>query len=89
MKIIGTPKGEINIKRFYIEGISIEGKCCHCNAYINQEVDGDGISYPILNKDYIYTLICDSCEESIWVNLEFTLAVKVNSYQEENVEEII
>ena len=89
MKIIGKPKGEINVKRFYISGVKITGKCCHCDENIYQDLDGDGISYPLLNKDYIYTLICDNCQESMWVNLKFKLTEKVTGLEGENVEEII
>lgn len=89
MKIVGIPQGEINIKRFYVRGISLVGKCCHCDAAINQEVDGDGISYPILNKDYVYSLICPSCQEGMWVNLEFKLRVKVTGFEGQDMEEII
>lgn len=48
MKTQGTPSGEIDVKRFHFEGVSLVGKCPNCKTKIDEDLDGDRIVYPFI-----------------------------------------
>ena len=78
MKTQGTPSGEIDVKRFHFEGVSLVGKCPNCKTKIDEELDGDFIAYPSFDELYEYPYCCDECELEFSVLLEFSMKVKAH-----------
>lgn len=59
LKITGQPKGEIEVKRFYLEGIEIEVICPNCS---NKKKWNDYLSYPDINIPTNLPCYCNECE---------------------------
>lgn len=75
LKIIGQPKGEIDVKRFYLEGLEMKIICPNCNY----EYDfNDYLSYPNVNIPININCYCNECENEwkekiiLKVNLELS-----------------
>lgn len=70
-------RGELTLKRLDLTGPKIVGVCNNCCGKINHEIDGDGISYPELNKPYKYFFNCKRCSKEYHVKLVFNLRVEI------------
>ncbi len=80
MKIKGKLKGELEIKRFYLEGLEISEKCPKCGKeiFIN-----DYLSYPKMNDVEKIWFYCDDCD------FEFGKRIRLNISIEEFDSEIL
>lgn len=74
-KIEGTPHGKIDVKRFYLNGVTIKHKCTKCGNNITEEFDSNYISYPFANTPFKHTMYCYECgnEDEITIKLNVSL----------------
>lgn len=68
LKIQGKITGELEIKRFCMDGLVIQKECPKCGH--TEEYD-QYLSYPVINKQFEMDLYCDECEH------EWTLSAKL------------
>ena len=58
VKISGTPKGEIDIKRLYLPGVQITATC-PCGKELVKDFEEDYLSYPDFDEPISVYLYCD------------------------------
>ena len=59
LKITGKIVGELEIKRFYLEGLDVTAVCPHCDKEI--ELD-QYLSYPDMNIPIDIDFYCNECD---------------------------
>lgn len=71
MKITGTIKGELDIKRCYLPGLKISQKCPHCSSEVKFDGDYEYIGFPDAGVPFQLTMYCRECnhdwEETIQI----------------------
>jgi len=77
---ITTKKGtKIDVKRFYLRGISFTAQCPKCKKPIHFKGDDatEYLSYPVIGEIDELSLLCTNCDEwfEILVQLEIELTV--------------
>lgn len=60
MKVTGTTYGDLGIKRFYLEGVTVTDPCPHCGE--EQEMMEEYLSYPKMNKKIQLDFYCPECD---------------------------
>ncbi|MEN8907859.1 MAG: hypothetical protein ABF289_18055 [Clostridiales bacterium] len=76
-------KGEIEVKRFYLEGVKLSAPCPKCKKVIQFD-NSQYISYPKLNKKEIINIFCEKCDD--FFEVEIKLILKVEKYERKKVE---
>jgi len=75
IEILGQPKGEIEVKRFYLSGLQMNVICPECGF---EYLWGDYLSYPDVNTSIDLGLACSECDhnwtEQIILKLNVELA---------------
>lgn len=61
MKIIGKPTGDLPIKRFHLDGVTMQYTCPKCGKSDEEEWAGDSVSYPPIGEPFRYYLGCHAC----------------------------
>lgn len=68
--------GELEVKRLYLKGYTIERPCPHCKYLCAWDGDSEYVSYPKLGSPESVGFYCDTCdhdfEAKIVVNLTVT-----------------
>jgi len=64
-EIIGVPTvgKEIDVKRFYIPGVTVRAECPECGAVHESDLGVDYLSYPELGKPEPVYFICEDGED--------------------------
>lgn len=75
-------KGNIDVKRFYLEGIVIYENCPKCEKLIKFD-DSQYMSYPNLNRKETINILCENCDDFFEVSIKLTL--KVEKYERKKV----
>jgi len=76
MEIIGSlnPGEKLEIKRFYLPGITLKDKCPKCGAEFIDDLGSSHLSYPIVGKEFNYDFYCEECyhewSQPIILNIE-------------------
>ena len=76
-KVTGTAYGEIDVKRFYIPGIKIKGKCKHCGKKVVFDLSEHYITNPVIggtNQEWFY---CEACDQNTELNIKIDISVTV------------
>ena len=74
-----TVGAELDIKRFYLPGISIVSRCPKCNKEYSKDFsdtkDGHYLSFPNVNVPMEYFMYCDECDHDwpVMVTLKIEL----------------
>lgn len=65
-RIVGNESPiDIEVKRFYIPGVKVEGECPVCGAKCTHNFGDDYFSYPTANgKPEAVTIYCRACDEA-------------------------
>lgn len=70
LEIKGKLKGEIEVKRFYLEGVQINYTCPVCG---DKDIYNEYLSYPDINKPTTIGIWCRECghewDENIQINV--------------------
>lgn len=77
VKLTGVPKGELEIKRMYLPGVVLKGKCA-CGKHLVRDFSQDYLSYPTMNKVTKVHLYCGDCDDdtvTIQVRLNVSLTL--------------
>lgn len=74
LKITGKLKGELEIKRMYLEGIKIKIICPNCNA---EQLFDQYLSYPDINTPFGISMFCGSCEHEWIEKVQLDVKLKV------------
>ena len=77
-KITGKAKGEIEVKRFYVNGVSIESKCPKCNHEKIKDFGDDYFSYPVIGEHLDVYFYCEEGDQAPYCDTEWTVKVKLN-----------
>lgn len=66
---------EMDVKRFYVPGVKIEGKCPACKGKVVNDLGQNYIGYPLVNQDFYETMYCSECNEEwkVIIRLNVTL----------------
>lgn len=72
---IRKSKAELDVKRFYLPGVTITDHCPSCRKLRHFDGDSEYISNPILNEPEAVTMYCEDCEENWEVDVVLTLVV--------------
>jgi hypothetical protein len=75
IKITGQPIGEIEVKRFYLDGLEMEYVCPECGT---EHRWNDYLSYPDINKPVYLSFHCEGCDHE-WKE-PIILKVSVESF---------
>jgi hypothetical protein len=78
MKLVGTVEGEnIDVKRFYLPGISIKGVCPKCQAPWEHSFGENYLSYPTVGAVMRVGGYCQECDHewSMGVVLSMSLSL--------------
>ena len=59
MNISGALEGELEIKRFYLQGLTIIDRCPKCGAELDYD---DYLSYPEMNMEMKLSRHCGECK---------------------------
>lgn len=77
-KLIGKKfKGTIDVKRLYIEGVKVESVCPKCKIKFKEDVGGDKLNYPTLNKPHNHHFYCGECNAEWDVPLIFEMTCRL------------
>ncbi|HEY5563413.1 MAG TPA: hypothetical protein VIK72_16965 [Clostridiaceae bacterium] len=74
IKITGKLEGELDIKRFYLEGVEIECICPKCKVTFEYD---QYLSYPSVNEVMEIDLYCPDCDHE-WME-EIKLSIGITS----------
>jgi hypothetical protein len=66
---------DIDVKRFYIPGFTLQSKCPECNKEVIVDLASDYLSYPKANEPDNYDFYCGDCEAE-WTK-QILLTIKV------------
>jgi hypothetical protein len=79
MQVQGTVKPgiELEIKRCYLPGVSLEGTCPKCGAPYARDCEDDYLSYPTVNEPFKETCYCAKCQHEWKVTLRLTITLEV------------
>jgi hypothetical protein len=79
MKVTGKPNVacDLEVKRFYIPGVVLSGKCPNCKAKWWEDFGDSYLSYPTANKPFDHGCCCPECDHEWTVRLRIDLAVSV------------
>lgn len=83
MKIIGQPKGPTDVKRLYLEGVKIVGKCPHCDSDVSADLNKEYTNYR-QNESVGFYGMCHECDEGWELELILKASLEVGEYQHEN-----
>ncbi len=76
IKIIGSPTGELDVKRFHANGVIMESSCPECGHLITRDLSHDHLYYPKINEPISIYSWCDDCElewaDTIQLNISIT-----------------
>jgi len=81
--IKGRMQGELEVKRFYLDGLKVTYRCPKCYLVHNYD---DYLSNPPINKVFDMEFYCDNCEHE-WTEaakLSINLIKKPNLNKKEN-----
>lgn len=79
--IIGTPKGTIEEKRCYLEGVVISAVCPKCGATTTRDMARDYLSYPIMNvpiEEYMYCGQEGGCENEFPIKIILRVSLEAS-----------
>lgn len=77
-KIVGKfTEGNIDVKRFYLPGISLESCCPKCGMKVTRDFGANYISYPVVGKPEPAYMYCEECDEEWRVSLILDISVRV------------
>lgn len=79
MRIIGkVDGGELEIKRLYLEGVSVVGECPKCDAPIDRDYSCEYLSYPDIGKYFEEGFYCETCDHewSVQLKLDINLSLR-------------
>ena len=60
-EIIGKPQGEIDVKRFYLDGVKIKTNCPKCDHDIKMDLGDDYLKDPEFNDPFTFPMYCCYC----------------------------
>ncbi len=64
MKIEGTISGTLDVKRFYLPGVTIKDNCPKCGVELIKDFsNGEYLSYPTAGKPEKIHFWCEECDE--------------------------
>jgi hypothetical protein len=72
---------EIDVKRFYVPGFSLEDKCPNCGALVKYDLSDSYLSYPLANEPMSHSFYCGDCEHE-WERM-ILLTIKVEMLPKE------
>lgn len=73
MKIEVSPiTFELEVKRFYMPGFTLEGKCPECGEEYVHDFGTDYLSYPKVGEAFDHDCYCVECDH------EWTIVLKLN-----------
>lgn len=72
VKISGKPEGQIDIKRLYLPGVKVTGKC-DCGKELVRDFALSCLHYPVMNEPFDVYLYCEDCNDK-----EVTVQVMLN-----------
>lgn len=76
MKIISSkPTGEIDVKRFYLDGVVVSGNCPKCKEPVELDLGEQYLSYPPMNKPFKESMYCQECDHEFEVKLRVNISV--------------
>jgi len=75
MKIVSNEETfEVDVKRFYLPGVSLEGKCPKCDGTVVEDFSRENyLSYPMANEVFEHGLYCEHCAHEWTVKLRLVL----------------
>ena len=78
MKIKGKlRKGyDLEIKRFYVPGIKLVGKCPECGSAYEQDFEDDYLSNPSFGKPTTIYCFCDECDHEWQTKVQIDMTMK-------------
>ena len=61
-RVTGSSSGfDIDVKRFYMEGVKIIKYCPECNEENVMDLSDEHLSYPAANKPFAVEMCCNEC----------------------------
>ncbi len=80
IKIRGTGKGQLEIKRCYLRGIQWKTECPGCGEKSTwQDIDGDNLNYPEMGLWFDHNMYCCECDhewkEKLYLHVELRTQV--------------
>lgn len=82
VRVEGNLNGEIDVKRFYLEGIKIISNCPKCGKEAVFDGDSDYLSYPKANEVDTVCFYCGSCDDD-WLE-EIKLKISIIPVNQNN-----
>lgn len=77
MKIVGKASGEIDVKRFYIPGLEVQGNCPKCRAEFTRDFSTDYLSYPQIGEPKTLHLYCPECDHEWQRQMVLDISLKL------------
>lgn len=79
MKVFEVEELEIDVKRFYIDGLIMTKKCKGCGSDVYFSKDkGNYLSYPKVNEEIEVPFYCGNCGEENLTKIKLELTVKID-----------
>lgn len=78
MKIKGRVKAtEVDVKRFYLPGVKLAGKCPKCDAAYEEDFADNYLGYPKANAPMDHGCYCNECSHEWDVSLVLSIMLTV------------
>lgn len=75
VRIEGKLNGEIDVKRFYLEGIKMTSKCPKCGKEAIFDGDSDYLSYPKANEIDTVCFYCGNCDDDWLEKIKLKISI--------------
>jgi len=70
---------EINVKRFYIDGVVLKEICPECGKILTTNLEEQYLSYPVIEMPEEIAFYCDDCDE--YYNFKYIIEMHINKYK--------
>jgi hypothetical protein len=78
VKVVGGCREfDLGVKRFYLPGVNLKGKCPSCGAKAELDLDSNYLSYPTANVDFDEPMACNECCHEWSVGLRLNVSLEV------------
>jgi len=78
MKIIKIKDHEIDVKRFYLPA-KFNVNCPHCGVKNKIDLMDRYLSFPITNKNELFTLECEECEGEFGFDIKLKMKLEIDT----------
>lgn len=68
---------EIDVKRFYLPGVSFSRPCPNCKAQVKREFEGNYLSHPSVGVEFQLHMWCNKCDHEFCIPAKLNLSLEL------------